>query len=241
MKHEHESNGVVPFSVNDALARSIAETSRSREPWATVTSGAIAMLLLGAFVGIIYFRPPSWLPFKRIPDALQIECSLLSSKFTVPDDGRMYILMLTDNPNVFPNGGMGIFTAEPKSTYTLSGPFRPIQKCEITNYGTEPLVDVELIPTVTFHSVLKTVGGNDKSGTVTSERNWPLMFNKIDAGRANRLAFFVSNDSDKGVELKLPPEAKVHLMGDNYARTIPLHQSLLTVLFQFPASSYMVH
>jgi hypothetical protein len=107
----------------------------------------------------------------------------------------------------------------------------------MTNYGAEPLFDVELKPTAVFHSVV-TVGGNQQSGPVTSERIWPLQFNKIDAGQANRLAFFISNDSDKAVEIKMPSEATIRLMGDRDARTIPIHLSLLSILFQFPPSVY---
>jgi hypothetical protein len=235
MKHDHESRAT-PFNVSDAMVRTIAGGQPSHR-WTAAIATVTALALL-AVIGLIYVRPPDWLPFQRLPKALEIECSSIASKFPIPDDGRMYFLMPTDKPNIRPGGGMPLFWGEPKSTYTLTGPFRPIEKCEITNYGSEPLIDIELAPRVTFRSVIKTPGAGDQSGPVTSERTWPLIINRIDPGHANRFAFFIANESDKLIEVELPSEAKIRLMGDSNSRTLPIHQSLLTALFQFPAASY---
>jgi hypothetical protein len=73
--------------------------------------------------------------------------------------------------------------------------FPQIYRCEVTNYGSSPLLQVGLNFNIDYREVLREEGITRQGGTVRFGM-WPVLLPKIDPGKTSAAVFYVYNESD---------------------------------------------
>jgi hypothetical protein len=135
------------------------------------------------------------------PDTnLVFECHLAQLPTKVPMEGEIATLPLFYSPD---SGGeligLSVRHGQPGSDWDWFPDLRfpQVYRCEITNYGSAPLLQVGLKFKVEYREVFKDPDnpGTTTSGNVIHSRDWPVLLSKIDAGKSNAAVFYIYNQS----------------------------------------------
>jgi len=149
--------------------------------------------------GIVWHYSAAGSEGKKSGAALFVEYAFASLPTTVPSEGRVDHLDLFYSPDwgdaANAPTGLGGRHGDPGQKWDWHGPtlkVSPNYRCQITNLTTEPMFFVEIVLRVYFKEVIRDLA-NMRSGDVIHSRDWPIMFNKIDAGK--QVIFYASNQS----------------------------------------------
>jgi hypothetical protein len=90
--------------------------------------------------------------------------------------------------------------------------FPQIYRCEITNYGPEPLLQVGLKFKIEYQEISPSgeSGKTIRSGNTIHSGEWPVLLPKIDPGRSNSVVFYVYNQSRYFARVA-PPEVASYI------------------------------
>ena len=89
--------------------------------------------------------------------------------------------------------------------------FPQIYRCEITNYGEAPLLQVLLKFKIEYQETVPTKSGRAVSaGEAIHSGEWPVLLPKIDPGKINSAVFYVYNESDYFAQVT-PPKLASHI------------------------------
>jgi len=144
--------------------------------------------------------------------ALLVQC-FPDQPRTVPRDGRVHILKLLniDGPHGGYRSGMSTMWAEPGSAVALAETvFSELNwdgiRCELTNYGREPLQDIRLSLSVEYHEAEKLENGF-RMGPAKKKMSWPVEIEAVGSGDQERKTFWIANITNDFAVLKFEAEA----------------------------------
>jgi hypothetical protein len=148
---------------------------------------------------------------------LVFECHLAELPAKVSPEGLIYTLPLSYAPGSPDNPiGLAMRRGQPGGDWNWSYERRSpqIYRCEITNYGSAPLLQIGML----FRIEYLEVAASDSNPLVKTSKSvvhsyeWPVLISKIDPGKQNAVCFYVHNQSAYLAHV-IPPEK---------ARYIPL-------------------
>jgi hypothetical protein len=157
---------------------------------------------------------------------LFVDCSHVVVPVKAPPDGRFFVLDLWKLPEDRLAGGLAIMTMPPGTDYRFSGSWLPIiQRCELTNYDSIAITNVEIRLLVTFQEVVHKPDGTNESRPVNLKRAWPIKIGKIDPGVSNPFVFYAVNLTNEMVRVIFPDTATAQRMGSSVQKPIPITNS----------------
>lgn len=201
--------------------------------WAGSLTAILCMLFISYHVyssGASRPFPNQSKPSEEVKLFIQCQRSFLPK--LPPPAGTLYVL----RPWALPaeNGGGGL--SEQTTTSEFAWPTDKVglplstYKCEVTNYGKEPVANVTLAPTLTFRKAIAQGNGQINSGDVTLSRNWPILIRKIDPGKADSFVFYTVNEYNHFLRVTFPTVATIAVMGDVGSQSVPLTHSALDII-----------
>jgi hypothetical protein len=143
----------------------------------------------------------------------------------IPANESIQVLPL--NPTPTENGGYGLGTQYNGSGQAWKWPvddfmeavFFTAYRCEITNYGSEAVLDLKIALDLTFYEAIKVPGQSENArgqGRVRLHRQWGIPVQKIDVGKENSFKFYIYNSqSDLFVHVLLPRTATLRGLSQN--------------------------
>jgi hypothetical protein len=95
--------------------------------------------------------------------------------------------------------------------------FPQVYRCEITNYGDAPLLQVSVNFGIEYREATQDENNPSvtKAGDVVHLGNWPVLFPKIDPGKENASTFYVYNESRYFASVTPPDSASYIPLGHN--------------------------
>lgn len=188
--------------------------------------------------------PPWWLPWCVLASGLALiwadsrrstsagqprpnltfECNLAGLPSRCPAEGRIASMRLSYSP--------GAESAPPINLiirHCLPGDaldwfsdikFPQVYRCEITNYGDAPLLQVMLKFNIEYREALPNDPNatTSKAGETVYSHEWPILFAKIDPGKDNAATFYVYNESTFFAFVSPPRTASYVPLGQTAAR-----------------------
>ena len=178
--------------------RKIQKFSRAK---AFVWSGLFAVAVFG-FVQFMSF-------LTLIP--VSIECGHAPHSMIIPPDGRLSLLSLNAIPEESGGGGIAQVTSQAGTEWKWP-PLSSVYRCHLTNYGSDPVFNMELALTMKFLKANKDEKNpsQSNSGAVTLVREWIISIPKIESGPGGTFDFYIDNPSQQFVFVSLPPSVTFH-------------------------------
>jgi hypothetical protein len=174
------------------------------------------------------FFPKSFAAWEKehpAPAHLVFESHLADLPTKVPHEGQVHTLPLFYSPD---SGGeqitLSVRHGQPGSDLEWFRDLRfpQVYRCEITNYGNAPLLQVVLEFRVEYREVIKDNPSSARSGDIAYSRQWPVLLSKIDPGKGNAAVFFVYNQS-RYLAVVIPPEVGSYItLGEKAQRRATL-------------------
>jgi hypothetical protein len=102
--------------------------------------------------------------------------------------------------------------------------FPQVYRCEITNYGSDPLIQIGL----KFKIEYKEISWDDTNPSVSTVRNgihseaWPVLISKLDPGKNNAMVFYVYNESAYHAVVTPPDVVSYIALGEKAQRQAAL-------------------
>src|SRR5262249_31723145 len=142
---------------------------------------------------------------------------------TMPPEGRIYLLSLWPVPQENGGGGLAEYwgTGDMKWPMSINGAPLNAYRCQLTNYGSVPVFNVELNLHMLFREALRDADQPNvtRSGQVTLSRDWPVLIRKIDTGAEKPFIFYLYNVSNNFfVQISLPQSATLEQRTDGARR-----------------------
>jgi hypothetical protein len=156
---------------------------------------------------------------------LYADCALVTVPVKVPTDGHLFVLDLAKQSTATRLGGLALITTQPGTDYPFTGGTPIVQKCEITNYNSGALTNVEIELDVVFREMIPNPDGGNRSGKITLQRPWPIKIGKIDPGAANPFVFYAFNVGAELAQVRIPDTATAQRMGNSTLKTITITKS----------------
>jgi len=151
-------------------------------PPSYVLAGIGILVVLAGVVWAIWPTRDRW---------LLIETQAGPMIMLAPAEGPRRIALLHRVSEQSPGGGLANFTPLPevkpdwlKDIYGC--------RCEVINYASEALVDVDFHVAVIFREALRD-GNTMRRGVVVQATRWPIHIDHLGPGRENRFTFFIEN------------------------------------------------
>jgi hypothetical protein len=140
---------------------------------------------------------------------LFVDCfrGVRAAKF--PADGRLYVVRLTGARG----GDFDEMSGPPESDYSVGRDLAfGATRCEVTNYGATPLINVMYELHVIYRKAIAE-NGVFTSGDIVNEQDWPLHIGKIESGSKSLFGFYLQNVSGLSIEVVLPRTTVAHHLG----------------------------
>jgi hypothetical protein len=194
---------------------------------ALIIAGAI--LIAGGLFWHISHTPvagsesPSAKEVSKAPNPrISVDCHQEVLPKTVPANESLQVLWLFPTP--VENGGGGMVTQFNTSgqpwKWPIDDPMKAVfitaYRCEITNYGNDPLFDLQMALDLIFYEAIPVPGQKDAKGQgkIKLHREWNVLIQKIDSGRENSFKFYILNHQpDLFVHVLMPKTATLRLLG----------------------------
>ena len=154
-------------------------------------------------------RPPGAPGSPASGPRLFVECIRSSASYRVPPSGNYYML------DLYPGNGISLatLTTKPGTDFPTPADYIALlrsMRCEVTNYGTTPLVDVNVPAVATFTAIIrKKIGTSDSvtSGGVEAQQKGNIHIAKIGIGDGDKFTFFTANLARNFVSLTFSSSA----------------------------------
>jgi hypothetical protein len=222
--------------------------------WAVITEyswqiRAIVGAIVGAF--LLGALPPAlnWIFNKSAPQKIEdhtsikmlhIQCTEVVYPLYIADDGKIYWVDLIENIMIAPFGiGFNTYLPQekPKQAFKLPGykGFPHVfqaKQCTITNYGNEPLFNINLIFHVDFYKHAVTQADDKEHYDIKSSNEWTLRPSKLDVGKDNAFTFYIINQSSNRVVASFHNKATAKLLsGEQVTVELIFPNDILAFLF----------
>jgi hypothetical protein len=164
--------------------------------------GLSAIVVFGVYaLGRTHQRSPAAV---RTQSHLVLESHGAALPKICPTAGRVFTMALSYTPE---SQGRSLYLGE-----RYCQPLEPLiwpqvfdgiatYRCQITNYGDVPLLQVTTIFDVDYREAIHTENGT-RSGEVVYKYEWPILIQKIDPGKENAAVFYVYNQSKYYAKVK---------------------------------------
>lgn len=158
---------------------------------------------------------------------LFIQCQRSFLPKLPPPGGTLYLLQPWALPAESGGGGLSERTTTSEFAWPTDKVGFPLSayKCEVTNYGKEPVANVSLTPHLTIRKAIAQENGQINSGDVTISRDWPILIRKIDPGKGDSFIFYAVNEYEHFLRVTFPTVATISVMGDVRTQSVPLTHS----------------
>jgi hypothetical protein len=166
--------------------------------------------------------PPPVVPPEPKPESpapiptVFIDCRMGTLPRAVPASGRIYALVPQPLPQENGGGGLTEFFAQPGSEWNWGKRTDFVYRCEVTNYATDLLLDLEMDFAYEMRRPIPVPDApkNLKQGEVTLSRIWLIKIAKVDVGAANPFVFYLYNCcQDRFVYFRAPSTARGAIAG----------------------------
>lgn len=156
---------------------------------------------------------------------IAVECSNQILPKMMPANETIAVISLFPIP--IENGGGGIATQFSGSGQPWRWPnlppneaiFLSAYRCEVTNYGSDPVIDFRMALDLKFYEAVRVSGQSEDTrghGNLKLHRSWDIAIQKIDVGRENSYKFFmINNQDDLFVHVLMPQIATLRLLGED--------------------------
>ncbi len=145
-------------------------------------------------------------PQEQSPNIV-FECHLAELPTKVPPEGHIYTLPLFYSPDagILRPISLSTIHGQPGSNFVWFSDlkFPQVYRCEITNYGSAPLLQVTLNFKVEYR---------DDSHNLVHSYEWPVLLSKIDPGNSNAATFYVYNQSRYHAHVNPPDTASYFVL-----------------------------
>jgi hypothetical protein len=221
-----------------------ADLKKWRRKMVALIGMAVCVLGLFGFTTMYFFsRPTPKSPTlatsvhsndsqKSASPRISIGCYQEVPPKTLQADEEIQVLWLFPTP--IENGGGGLATQFNRSgqswKWPVAGPldaiFISVYRCEVTNYGVDPVIDLQMALDLTFYEAVPVPGQSENArghGNVKLHRPWLISIQKIDAGRENAFKFYLVNNQDNlFVHVLMPRVATLRLLDEQQRMQVNL-------------------
>jgi hypothetical protein len=190
----------------------------------------LAASLVAFGVSIFVGWEPLKIEFQKLDKAtnrpqepgLFIDCLRAQLPVKTPADGRLTVLGLFPIPAENGGDGKSEISVSPGIDYTFGygSPFSDVYRCQVTNYGSDPEVEIDLGLSLVFQEVVIQPTGGLQSGKVTLVRIWHMPIAKIDPGLSNPFVFYIFNESYLFAQVSIPEQVAARKLGESSSRKI---------------------
>jgi len=159
-------------------------------------------------------------------DILFVDCQIGLMPSRVPPEGGIDVLLTSE----IGGGGLIKYFGQPGTEWKWSNIGEPqwAYRCEVTNYATHVVLNVQMDLRITFYEALAVPEQPNslRGGKVTVDRDWRISIPKIDVGPDKRLAFYIWNCCVRRfVQASIPSKATVELPGVVPRKEMPVTKS----------------
>jgi hypothetical protein len=120
--------------------------------------------------------------------ALFLECS--STVPILPPNGKAFSFPAIGMSKIEMRGGFEERGGPPGSLFLRAESVPFVYKCDLVNYLTTPIINVEMSFHLIYRSIKKLEQGGRIPGDIIFSGLWPINISKIDSGAANSFTFF---------------------------------------------------
>jgi hypothetical protein len=213
----------------------------------------LPLILLG--LGLIYWdsrrsavrtpavavNDPTTLHPEAVSDVnLTIESNLADLPNRCPREGQIASMRLFYHPNSGVTEPIGFITKRCRPEEDVEWfpdlKFPQVYRCEITNYGIKPLLQVGLKFNIEYHETSPGESGQTIiSGNRVHSGEWWVLLPKIDPGKRNAAVFYVYNESDYFARVTPPDVASYIDINDRKPRqALLLHIGMVAGMSFWP-------
>jgi hypothetical protein len=153
-----------------------------------------------------------------------LQCFAANLPAVSPPGGVFWVIQLQGRAGVAAIGFAQMYGEPGRETGLELANLGQLYRCDVTNYGSQPVTDVALMLRLTFSKAVKE--GNAYHGTsdiVTLSRT--LQTQKIDPGKDNPFSFYIWNMSNEFVELEFGSQSTLRIIGELKDRVITIEQA----------------
>ena len=162
------------------------------------------------------------------PHKILMEFERIPSNVKMPEEGRIFFLDLAETDTI----GLGQIFSEAGSNVSWPSKRKSgmVTRCEVTNYGPEPLIDVVISTTPIFRKMIWSDPSEEGKqtctvGDVVKRTNAWITIDKLGVGEVNKMTFYITNPTNYSVEIGLPGGARVKTVSSRGETTAVLSRA----------------
>jgi hypothetical protein len=158
---------------------------------------------------------------------LTFECNLGNLPDTCPDEGQVLSIRLSyfSGQGAEPIGFISKGCQPGRHIDWFPDlKFPQVYRCEITNYGPDPLIQVGLKFKIEYRETSQADANPSvrRTGNVVHSQDWPVLISKIDPGKGNAAVFYVYNASAYHADVTPPGVVSYIALGEKAQRQTAL-------------------
>ena len=160
-----------------------------------------------------------------LDQSILLECDISEMPDKFPSSGRIYTLEIqdavhSDRPSIEDYGEM---YGKPEASMKWPKTMYQAIECRFTNYGSNPVLNVQAALTVEFREAIKHKDGNgSEGGAVIKTIEWKTPRAYLGTGDQNTFIFYIWSHARQFVMISLPTTALVQAVGSDKWQTVQL-------------------
>jgi len=156
--------------------------------------------------------------------SILFECDLKPLPKTIPHEGNVMALAFSIRPGGDKSRIQFQYAGIPGEQNTWVGQNGYGYVCQLTNYGTEVALDLNITFGLRFREVVwkDKVGGQFVHGPTLASDGWNLPIRKLDTGPSGRFVFYLKNATRYWLDVTMPMYIELRSIRDLKPRKVPL-------------------